>query len=134
MTFKVLESAKKDTELPINVSVNADDCHDAKYNPVSFVVNAGSIYVPSYIPGDVTGDGKVNPLDLIKLSQYISDGCETNPDGYNVTINEPAGDVNDDGKLNTLDLILISRYISDGCITAPDGYNVTLKQSSKLYR
>ena len=69
-------------------------------------------------------------MDLVLLSRYIADGCTTDPDGYNVSLNPNAGDVNNDGRLNALDLVLISRYVADGCKTDPEGYNVELKPSS----
>ncbi len=34
----------------------------------------------------MTEDGRVNARDLIRLSQYISDGSLTNPDGYNAVL------------------------------------------------
>jgi len=128
LTFKVAEDAVTSNFNDISVACN--DVFDTTYNPVNIASVNGGVQVISYTPGDVTGDKAINPLDLIKLSQYISDGCKTNPNGYNVTINELAADVNDDGKMNPLDLIYISQYISDGCKTNPNGYNITLKPSS----
>lgn len=82
-----------------------------------------------YIPGDVNGDNVVDLLDVITLVQYVSDGCMTKPDGFNITLNESAANVNDDGVMDLLDVILICQYVSDGCVTNPDGFNVELLPS-----
>ena len=128
LTFKVADDAV--TSNFNDISVVCKDVFDKTYNSINVTSVSGGVQVISYTPGDVTGDKSINPLDLIKLSQYISDGCTTDVDGYNVTINESAADVNDDGKMNPLDLIYISQYISDGCKTDPEGYNITLLPSS----
>lgn len=134
LTFVVEENATDADIYDINITYGSGDVVDENYAPVDLTVKNGSIRIVTYTPGDVTGDGRVNTLDLIKLCQYISDDCVTDPEGFNVTLNESAADVNDDGKLNPLDLILISQYISDGCVTNPDGYNVTLKPSTPRCR
>ena len=130
LTFNVTEAAADAEIFDIEVTYDSADILDQSYNPVELTVNNGSVRIVTYKPGDVTDDDRINTLDLIKLSQYISDGKKTDPDGFNVTINESAADVNDDGRMNTLDLIWISQYISDGCKTDPEGYNITLKPST----
>ncbi len=130
LTFNVTEAASDAEIFDIEVTYDSADILDQSYNPVELTVNNGSVRIVTYKPGDVTDDDRINTLDLIKLSQYISDGKKTDPDGFNVTINESAADVNDDGRMNTLDLIWISQYISDGCKTDPEGYNITLKPST----
>lgn len=130
LTFNVTETAADAEIFDIEVTYDSADILDQSYNPVELTVNNGSVRIVTYKPGDVTDDDRINTLDLIKLSQYISDGKKTDPDGFNVTINESAADVNDDGRMNTLDLIWISQYISDGCKTDPEGYNITLKPST----
>ncbi len=132
LTFKVSENAKTDRTFPISLTYNEQDITGTQNTPVSLKTVAGSIFVPSYLPGDATDDDIINALDLESLSQYISDGRITDPDGYNSKVNAAASDVNNDGKLNALDLILTSRYITDGCVTDPDGYDVTLIPSTKL--
>ena len=134
LTFVVEETATDADIYDISITYGSGDVVDENYAPVDLTVKNGSIRIVTYTPGDVTGDGRVNTLDLIKLCQYISDDCVTDPEGFNVTLNESAADVNDDSKLNPLDLILISQYISDGCVTNPDGYNVTLKPSTPRCR
>lgn len=63
------------------------------------------------IPGDLTGDGKINTLDGLLLMRHLN--------GWNVQIAVPgAMDVNGDGKVNTLDGLILMRYLN--------GWNVTL--------
>lgn len=128
LTFEVSETAVDSDELPVHISCKG--VYDENQNPVTVTTIDGLIKIVNYIPGDVSGDEVVDSLDLIMLARYISDGCTTDPEGYNVTLNESAADVNDDGIMDALDLIMISRYISDGCVTDPNGYNIILKPSS----
>lgn len=128
LTFKVSETVNELDAL--SVAVTAGGIYDENYNEVSVIVVNGIVKIINYTPGDVSGNDIVDALDLIMLARFISDGCATDPDGYNISINESAADVNDDGKIDPLDLIMISRYISDGCVTDPDGYNITLKPST----
>lgn len=130
LTFEVTESAADADSYAIEVSYDSRDVLDENYNTVDLTVVNGGVRIVTYKPGDVTGDDRVNLLDLVKLCQFISDGCKTDPDGFNISINESAADVNDDGRINPLDMVLISRFISDGCVTDPNGYNVELKPST----
>ncbi len=130
LTFLVREDAKDEEFYSIGVSYDQGDIRDVNYNLVDFTIEAGGIRVITYIPGDATDDGRIDPFDLIRLSQYISDGGKTDPNGFNVVINTMASDVNDDQRIDPFDLILIARYISDGCVTNPDSFNVVLKPST----
>lgn len=56
------------------------------------------------IYGDVSGDGKINALDAIKVNRYTI-GTTSLTGCYLV-----AGDVSKDGKTNALDAIIINRY------------------------
>ena len=123
LTFEVPANAAEAQVFDITVTSDSEDCYDINYQNVDFSVNNGSIRILTYKPGDVTDDDRINPLDLIRLSQYISDGNKTDPDGFNVTINVNAANVNQDTRINPLDLIWISQYISDGCKTDPEGFN-----------
>ena len=128
MMFQVAENAVEGSTLAINIT--GSGITDADKNPVTAIFVSGGVQVLNYTPGDVDDSGEIDPYDLITLAKYISDGCKTDPNGYNVSPNVSASDVNDDGEYTPLDLILISQYISDGCVTDPDGYNITLKPST----
>ena len=129
LTFRVSENAKEFDKYGIRLSCKSSDIYDQDYDSVNVGTVNGSLLVVNYIPGDVNDNGDITVQDLILLSQYISDGCVTDPEGYNVTLNEKAADVDDSGSINPRDLILICQYISDGCETVPDGYNVILRPS-----
>ena len=65
----------------------------------------------AYVPGDLTGDNKINSLDGLLLMRYLN--------GWNVNIASPeAMDVNGDDKVNSLDGLILMRYLN--------GWNVTL--------
>jgi len=60
--------------------------------------------------GDVTGDGKTDIMDVIRLLKYVS--------GWKVDVAEGIGDVNGDGKTNIMDVIRLLKFVS--------GWDVTL--------
>ena len=91
---------------------------------------SGGVRIINYIPGDVSGDGVIDMFDITDLAQYISDDCTTDPDGFNVSVNDSAADVDDNGAIDMLDLVLICQYVSDDCETRPDGFKVTLRPST----
>ena len=84
LTFKVPENLNNAKKLYVNLSGNS--IIDTNKNRIEAIFVSGGIQVINYIPGDVDGDGLVDPLDLIALAQFISDGCITDPDGYNVVL------------------------------------------------
>lgn len=129
LTFQVSEATKEYDHYGIYVSAKSSDIYDQDYNPIEIATVDGGMMVINFIPGDANDNGRVTVQDLIFLSQYISDGCVTDPEGYNITLNDRAVDVDDSGTINPRDLILTSQYISDGCVTDPQGYNVTLRPS-----
>ena len=129
LQFRIASGVAEGSKLGVRASYTSGDIFDVSLNPVNVTTENGRVTVVSYTPGDVDGNDRLNAMDLVLLSRYIADGCTTDPEGYNVSLNPNAGDVNDDGRLNALDLVLTSRYIADGCTTDPEGYNVTLKPS-----
>lgn len=127
LTFEVPNTAINNEILPIWVTYTPGDVVDKNDNDVTFSITNGYVRVITYLPGDVNCDTRVNSRDLVRLSQYISDGNKTDPEGYNAEVVEDACDVNGDGRVNARDLIRLSQYISDGSQTDPDGYNAILK-------
>ncbi len=69
------------------------------------VVNQGSVVVPSYLPGDVNGDGKVSSLDYIQIKNHIMQVKILN--GASLL----RADVNGDGKVSSLDYIKVKNHI-----------------------
>ena len=83
------------------------------------------------MPGDVTGDGRVNTSDVARIKRYL--GHDKSPDEYaaNWTItvgttsgisveSDANGDVTGDGRVNTSDVARIKRYL--GHEKSPDEY------------
>lgn len=64
----------------------------------------------TFIPGDCTGDGKVDKRDLIRLQKYLAD--------WVVDIDLKAADCNGDGNVDKRDLIRLQKYLA--------GWNVEL--------
>ena len=56
------------------------------------------------LPGDVTGDGEVNIMDVIRLLKAVS--------GWAVEINKDAADVTGDGETTIMDVIRLLKYVS----------------------
>lgn len=114
-------------EFPVTITYESGNIFDKDLNPMELTTINGCITAISYLPGDADGNGRLNTLDITAIRRYISDGRKTDPNGYNVVINENAADVDGNGRINTLDITMIRRYISDGRKTDPNGYNIVLK-------
>ena len=130
LTFQVAEDAESDVTLPVRVTYVPGDVFDGMDRDVNLDITNGGVQVISYAPGDVNDDGRINARDLVRMSQYISDGCTVDPDGYNAEVIADACDVNGDGRINARDLVRLSQYVSDGG-TDPDGYNAVLLPAKK---
>ncbi len=59
--------------------------------------------------GDVTGDGKVNRSDLLRLAKNFG--------GATVEINQANSDVTDDGRVNRNDLLSLAKYFGGASVT-----------------
>ena len=127
LVFAVSENAQIDETLKISISTTQGNVVDKNLNRIMLSAEK-NIKVLDYLPGDVNGDGNINMLDTVSISRYIVDNKVTDPNGYNITLNERAANVNDDSSINMLDVVLLCRYIVDGCETIPEpnGYNVEL--------
>lgn len=128
LTFKVEEGIATDQNLAINVT--ARDVLNSNKEVLSVDCINGGVQVIDYKPGDVTDDGVVDMFDITDLAQYISDNCITDPDGFNVSVNDSAANVDDNGVIDMLDLVLICQYVSDDCETRPNGFNVILRPAT----
>lgn len=81
-------------------------CLPAKINlvPLPATATVTATATPAACVGDVNGDGKVNVIDLVAVTQHLG---KRPPD--------LRFDVNHDGKLNSLDLILVIRNMRKRC-------------------
>ena len=57
------------------------------------------------MPGDFTGDGKLNLTDMLALRRLIT-GCDMREDGI-----MQVADLNGDGKINAIDAIYLRKMI-----------------------
>ena len=111
LTFEILEGAAEGfTAITLEFSCENDMFNAANETVMFDGVNGGVQIVapaaPAYLPGDVSGDGKVNNRDLGMLQQYLSD--------MDVKItNMNACDVTGDGRVNNRDLGILQQYLSD---------------------
>lgn len=126
LEFAVSEDAVLNEDYAIKVSCTNGDTIGKDGNPMPLATENGFLTIIDYTPGDVNKDGHINMTDVVRVSRYIVDGCQFDPNGYAVSIKEEAADVNADGRINMQDVVMISRYIVDGCITDPFGYNIKL--------
>lgn len=88
----------------ISVSYDADNLFDAAFENIYFDVEAGTVSIRQYAPGDVNRDGSVNLKDYALLKQYVN--------GWDVDIELSVADVNADGKINLKDVALLNQYIN----------------------
>ena len=107
-TFLVSENVSANSKLPVKVSYLKGDVVDADFKDLELNIQNGNITIIDYIPGDVTGDGRVNTIDITWIRRYRMGGYDL---GY---FNEAAADVNDDGRINTIDITWIRRYRMGG--------------------
>ena len=89
-------------DYPITLSYDAEDIYDTALNNVSFDIINGVISVKNRIPGDVSGDGKVNTKDATLILQYLV--------GTYTDIDKITADVTGDGKVNSKDATVIIQY------------------------
>ena len=79
--------------------VNCTDPEACNFNPNAFFDDGSCEYGPCILLGDANGDGEVNVLDLLDVSNNF--GC----------VEDCAeGDANGDGVVNVMDFIIISLY------------------------
>lgn len=123
LTFEMSEDAEIGDAYNIQIVSNRGDFLDKYLN--EYVLSAQStVTAVDYTPGDVNDDGAINMRDIVEISRYIVDGCQYDPNGYAVRVNENAANVNGDSSINMIDVVWMCRYIVDGCKTDPEGYNI----------
>ena len=101
LRFKILDNAK---EGDVVVNFTAVEAWNYSEREILFGANAGKVTISNRIPGDVTGDGKVNGMDLVRLRKYLA--------GDSVEIDLSNADVTGDGKVNGMDLIRLRKFLA----------------------
>ena len=94
-----------------------DKFTDKNGKKVDFIAYDGYIIIVDHLPGDINGDGKIDILDPILISNYIVlDDNEKNEyitkmKEINDKFNMDYADINSDGRIDTDDIVGIMRYI-----------------------
>lgn len=115
LTFSVAEDAEDGTFADVELSYDADDIFNGSYEPVAVRIVNGKVAVSLGVPGDISGDDKVNNKDCVLLFRYIA--------GWNEEVEYLALDVNGDNKINNKDAIDLFRYCAGWQMT-PTPYAV----------
>ena len=96
--------------------VGAGDMANSVYRVAAGYVS-GVTLCECGIWGDVSGDGAVNPVDVVKLVNFVYKGLDQrNP--LPVCPKEP-GDVNCNGAVNPVDVVLYVNYVYKGLTPFP---------------
>ncbi len=83
----------------------SEDLYGAEYNMTVFALyNDSSVTPPSYVKGDLTGDGLINTGDAVLVLRYAAELTTL------TSQQEQAGDVTGDGTINTGDAVMILRF------------------------
>ena len=106
----IINSFKKsDASVNVVIKNSSGKVIDADYvgtgSIIELSLGESSIKYTVVIYGDVSGDGKINSLDLLKVQKHIL-GINKLGDAYST-----AGDASGDGKINSLDLLKIQKHI-----------------------
>ena len=100
--FRIIDLTRKQTFIIVFYIVNIDS-YD---NKITTRIFYNFTYNISTMLGDVNGDGQINLLDVVALSDYVNMGKD---------IAYPhAGDINQDGNIDMLDVVELSNRVLNG--------------------
>ena len=106
LSFKVAEGLDEGL---IAVSLQNLAAADLDENGVDLLTASGGVNVVNRVPGDVTGDGLVNGMDLLRLKKYLV--------GMDVSIDMSNADVTGEGTVNGMDLLRLKKYLVGMSVT-----------------
>jgi len=104
LTFAVSGEAEDGYAAGVRISHDPDDVFNGSDAPVALSAENGTVFVYHKLPGDVNGDGKLNPKDPVALFRHVA--------GWPEVVDEDALDYNGDTKINTKDAIDLFRYVA----------------------
>ena len=106
LSFRVADNAPEG-DFPIGLQFGEwDSIVDAEGEEIAaYSVVPGTLTVTHRVPGDVTGDGRVNLSDVVRLAQYVK------ARGQGVEIVPNSGDTNGDGRVNLSDVVRLAQYV-----------------------
>lgn len=93
----VIKGLKKNTSYKVNVTSIIDGSESEKSADISPATG-------NTVLGDLSGDGKVNIIDAMRIFHYVS--------GRNKNAEVIKGDINGDGKINIIDAMKIIHFVS----------------------
>ena len=100
-TFLIKEDCAEGT---YEITITNPQAYNIDETEKIFSVTNGVITVKNVDAGDVTGDGKINGMDLLRLGKHFA--------GWTVDIDETGADVTGDGKINGMDLLRLGKYFA----------------------
>ncbi len=106
LKFRVADNAPEG-DIPVTLRYAEGDIANAGGTPLLPKCNPGKVTVSNILPGDITGDGKVNAMDLLRLKKYLA--------GDSVTL-VGSGDITGDGKINAMDLLRLKKYLAGDAV------------------
>jgi len=86
------------------ITVTEPQAYNIDETEKTFTTTNGVVTVKNVDAGDVTGDGKINGMDLLRLGKHFA--------GWTVDIDETGADVTGDGKINGMDLLRLGKYFA----------------------
>ena len=87
------------------IDINEQDVDGLVMSTFSITVGAAPAVQAPVVPGDMTGDGKVDLMDVIRLWKFLND-VGVPADGANC-------DITGDMTINREDVIRLQQYIAD---------------------
>ena len=100
-TFLIKEDCVEGT---YEITITNPQAYNIDETEKTFSVTNGVVTVKNVDAGDVTGDGKINGMDLLRLGKHFA--------GWTVEIDETGADVTGDGKINGMDLLRLGKYFA----------------------
>ena len=107
LTFRAPEGTESGT---YSIDFVVRMCGNMAEEEVNMTVSAGQIEVYDFVYGDVTGDGKINGFDVIRLKKYLA-SYDYTTESSDVEIGKGA-DATGDGVINGFDLIRLKKYLA----------------------
>ena len=106
LKFRVADNAPEG-DILVTLRYSEGDIANQNETPLLPECNPGKVTVSNNLPGDITGDGKVNAMDLLRLKKYLA--------GDSVTL-VGSGDITGDGKINAMDLLRLKKYLAGDAV------------------
>ena len=122
--FSLYQTVDENKNLPVFVFYDEEDLdiYNVDLSPVEFAITNSTIKVTDIVYGDVTSDGVVDNLDVMKLSRYLAEwGGEgniihTEPQQGKPYTEMEAAELTSDNVINHRDQAVLARYVDSNTI------------------